>query len=150
MAPSDKTPTSAWDKDKEFGNILSQTLSPEDEGTTFLLIAGIVDGKQETKFGNVDKATMLIRRLADDGVTPVGPAFEVSTVESAIVAKIDLLTAEDVPAIVRYHTIASKNRGGGPAKVLSFVSGPGSSNEAELLKKYGVEGGAVTDSMAGF
>lgn len=148
MAPKGNS-SSAWTKDIEIGNILGQTFDPSGEGTTFLLIAGkLTDDKQTTKYGDVDKATMLVRKV-DSELRPIGPAFEVSTVESAIVEKIRNLTADDVPALVRYHTVASKQRDGDPAKVITYLGKPGDSN-VDLFEKYGVAANATTDDLAGF
>lgn len=140
---------SAWKKDKEIGNILQQTFDPSGDGTTFLLIAGrIADGKQATKYGEVERATMLVRKVDDDH-RPYGPVIEVSTVESAIVAKVAALQDDDVPAIVRYHTVASKQRDGDPAKVLTYVGKPGDT-DVDLFDKYAVAADSTTDDMAGF
>lgn len=148
MAKNDKQ--SAWQKDVEIGNILGQTFDPSGEGATFLLIAGKINTETtiETKYGNVQQATMLVRKVNDE-LQPIGPAFEVSTVESAIVAKIEALQPDDVPALVRYHTVASKQRGGEPAKVLTYLGKPGDSN-VDLFEKYGVAADATTDDLAGF
>lgn len=142
-------PESAWKKDLEIGNILGQVFSPEGEGSVFLLIAGQLTGETiATKYGNVEQAAMLVRKL-DAEHRPVGPAFKVTTVESAIVAKIAALVDDDTPCIVRYHTVASKQRGGEAAKVLSYVAKPGES-DAELFDEFGVTANALTDDLAGF
>lgn len=149
MAKNDAA-ASAWTKDVEIGNILGQTFTPEGEGSTFLLVAGRITGETiKTKYGDVQQAGMLVRKL-DAELRPIGPVFEVTTVESAIVAKIEALQPDDVPALVRYHTVASKQRGGEAAKVLTYLGKPGESNEAELFEKYGATADSTTDDLAGF
>lgn len=144
-----KDKQSAWQKDVEIGNILGQTFDPSGEGSTFLLIAGKITGEKiTTKYGEVDQAKMLVRKV-DANLQPIGPAFEVSTVESAIVSKIAALQEDDVPALVRYHTVASKQRGGEEAKVLTYLGNPGDTN-VDLFAEYGVAADAVSDDLAGF
>lgn len=139
---------SAWTKDKEIGNILGTVLTAEGEGTVFLLLGGAISAETvETRFGPATKATMLIRKV-DERQQPVGPAFEVSTVETAIVEKISNLGDGDLPAFVRYHTVPSKQRGGDPAKVISYLGQPGD-DQLDLLDKYGVEANATSDEFAG-
>lgn len=148
MAPTNKTdaPSSAWDKDRQFGNILGQVFGLGDE---FLLVAARISEETiATQYGDATQATALVRKLDENG-DPIGPVFEVSTVESAIVEKLGAMTEEDLPAVVRYHAVPSKTRGR-EAKVISLVRIPGESNEASLFEKYGVVADATTDDMAGF
>jgi hypothetical protein len=149
MAPKNDEPRSAWKKDQEIGNILGVEFSAEGEGSMFLLVAAKLTGEVvATKYGDAQQAGMLVRKLDVDR-QPIGPVFEVKTVESAIVAKLSELTPDDVPAIVRYHTVASKQRGGSPAKVITYIGKPGESNEVDLLAAYDAPANATTDDLAG-
>lgn len=152
--PNDKTPTTsgsgAWAKDQEIGNILGQMFESAGEGSTFLLLGAKPGSSVKTRFGDADSVKMLVRKL-DAAGNPTGPAFECSTVESAIASKLLQATPDDFPAIVRYHEVDSKQAGGGVAHVLTFVRKPGEDATADLIESYGVSADAVkyADDLGG-
>lgn len=144
------TSSGAWAKDQEIGNILGEQFDSSGEGAIFLLLGAKQGSNVTTRFGDSESVKMLVRKI-DANHTPVGPAFECSTVESAIVSKLLQATADDFPAIVRYHEVPSKQAGGGVAHVLTFVRKPGDDATADLIESYGVAGDALryADDLGG-
>jgi hypothetical protein len=101
-----------FDKDKEIGRELTSTFAEREE---FKLLAVKVDEKAvQTDFGKADKSTLGVQRL--DG----GEAFEVTSLGGAIANKCKEAAAGDLPAVVCWLTVTSKQFGK-DATVLQFI-----------------------------
>jgi hypothetical protein len=107
-----------WDKDKQYGNNAEQALGI---ATPFVILgASILPDKIDTKLGEADVAELHVQRIGRDGFA-AGSDFLVTSVASAIVAKVGEAADDDFPAIVELRRVRSKQYGTA-ALVLQFVS----------------------------
>ena len=102
-----------FDKDKEIGRELTTTFK---EGEEFKLLAVKVDPKAvDTDFGKADKTTLTVEKLGGGG-----GQFEVTSLGGAIANKCKEAEDGDLPAVVCWQTVTSKQYGK-DATVLQFI-----------------------------
>lgn len=113
-----------WDKDKQYGNNAEQALGI---ATPFVILgAQILPDKIPTRLGEADVAELHVQRIGRDGFAE-GSSFDVTSVASAVVAKVQEADDGDFPAVVELRRVRSRQYGTA-ALVLQFVSpyyGPG-------------------------
>jgi hypothetical protein len=104
-----------FDKDKEIGLILTSVFQ---QGEQFILWGAHVDREDfPTKFGPSPRAALSVSK-------PDNPAqrLEVTTVASAIVAKVREAEPTDFPALVMWRTVQADRSPSGQAVVLQFLA----------------------------
>ncbi len=101
-----------FDKDKEIGRELTTAFK---QGEEFKLISVSVDEKAvKTDFGMADKSTLTVEKLGGGG------QFEVTSLGGAIANKCKEADENDLPAIVCWLIVPSKQYGN-DATVIQFI-----------------------------
>lgn len=134
MSPkTDKTaPAGAFGKDKQYGNRLDQSFAI---GERLWLLAGKVsDEVIETELGDANPARLLVQRV-NEADQPIGKPFAVTTLASAIVEKVKLLTDDELPALVELRKVMS-SKFKTEALVLQYV---GDTSDDDLAAEFGID-----------
>jgi len=133
----------AFGADKLYGNRMDQTF---DAGERFLLVAAkVLENPIPTDIGDARKTEMLVAKLDTEG-HPIGGAFKVGTLSSAIADKIDQLVTGELPAVVFWTKVRSKQFKT-DATVLQYVGSPGVGNaEAEEFGINAADLGRLLDT----
>lgn len=109
-----------FDKDKEIGLLLTSFFQ---QGEQFILWGATIDDTpMQTKYGLSDVARLKVSKKDDPR-----QEFEVTTVASAIVAKVTDAEPDDFPALVMWRQAPSERSASGLATVLQFIAAWGGS-----------------------
>lgn len=105
-----------FDKDKEIGLILQQTIP---QGEQFILWSAVISAEDfPTDLGPATQSRLTVSPLTD----PKGTTrYDVTTLAQAIASKVREADPEDFPAVVFWTMVVSKTAGRSDAAVLRFV-----------------------------